>query len=99
MQLMNKLDFMLRNTFASWNYSGFKGGDWLIGNGARQGGKLSPLLFSFYLNEVVDIILGHTGGYRLAGMSYNIICYVDDITVSVPSKRELQILLDSLAEL
>ena len=50
MQLVNLLDFMLRNSFASLNYNGFKGGDWLIGNGARQGGILSPLLFSFYLN-------------------------------------------------
>ena len=37
-QLVNLIDFMLRNSFASLNYYGFKGGDWLIGNGARRRG-------------------------------------------------------------
>ena len=32
-------------------------------------------------------------------MSYNIICYADDITVLAPSKMGLQVLLNSLAEL
>ena len=38
-------------------------------------------------------------GCRLESMSYNIICYADDITVLAPSEMGLQVLLDSLAEL
>ena len=57
------------------------------------------MIFSFYINEVVVTILAQTVGCRLAGMSYNIICYTDDITVLAPSKMGLQILLNSLAEL
>ena len=99
MQVVNLVEFMLRNSLASINYNGFKGRDWLIGNGARQGGILSPILFSFYINQAVETILGQTVGCRLGGMSYNIICYADDIAVMAPSKIGLQTLLDSLAGL
>ena len=71
----------------------------LKSNGARQGGILLTLLFSFFLNEAVDVNLGQTVGSRLADMSYNIICYAYDKKVSAPSEMGLRNLVVSLAEL
>lgn len=80
----------------------FKSGlseEWRVGNGVRQGGVLSGLLFSIYINSLIDKISGMKYGCRLGIQNCNIIVYADDIVLLAPTRYALQFLLDeALAE-
>ena len=77
-------------------FNGCLGTDWPVGNGARQGGILSGLLFNFYINRMIREISTLPQGCVLAGSKMNIICYADDILLLAPSSTGLQILLNKL---
>ena len=51
--IIRLFEYMLRNAFVSISFNGYKGSDLLVGNGAGHGAILSPLLFSFYTNEII----------------------------------------------
>lgn len=67
-----------------------------IGNGTRQGGVLSPLLFSRYLRDLVMYILNSNTGCNIGGRYCNIFAYADDIVLLAPSWRALQQLINLL---
>ena len=46
--------------------------------GEKLGGILSPLLFSLYLNDLLDIL---SGGLHVAGTNVKILLYADDIVL------------------
>ena len=48
------VSLMLRNSFANVLFNGVNGSQWLIGNGARQGEIFPPLLFNFYIIDVIE---------------------------------------------
>ena len=45
---------ILKKSFVNVFFNGFNVGQWPIGNEARQGGILSPLLFIFYLIDAIE---------------------------------------------
>ena len=51
---------MGKNTFVCTSYEGCLSDEWKVGNGVRQGGITSGILFNFYLNgcltDLADII-------------------------------------------
>ena len=94
--IVDVINFMGTNTTVSTVFNGFVGSDWQVGNGARQGGILSGLMFNFYINDAIKAISALPQGCKLAGTKMNIVCYADDILVLAPSARGLQILLDRL---
>ena len=75
--------------------------DWFqIGKGVQQGSILSPCLFNFY----VEYIMQNGGlesrfhkiaqaGIKLAGRNVNDLRYADDITLMAESEEELKSLL------
>ena len=79
-------------------YNEHKGQDFKVGNGARQGGILSPLIFNFYVTDMINEILKMSVGCRLGGEATNILCYADIILLS-PSATGLQMMIDKLAVL
>ena len=86
--------FMLRNTNVCVSFGNYKGKDWKVGNGVRQGGILSPYIFNFYVDSVLHEI-SHLGvGCDLNSVSTNIICYADDILLCAPSQKGLQFLIN-----
>ena len=90
------ISYMGKNTFVRTLFNGIRGSDWQVGNGTRQGGVMSGLLFNFYLNELMKEICALPQGCKLAGTVMNIICYADDILLLAPSVTGLQVLIDNL---
>ena len=70
-------------------------------NGVRQGCILSPLLFSFFIEEL-NTMLSKSGhmGIQLTQEFYNIFCllYADDIVLFADSARNLQRLINILLQ-
>ena len=68
-----------------------------IGNGTRQGGILSPYLFTRYIRELIDEV-AHCGvGCNIGGTSCNLLAYADDLVLLAPSWRALQHMIDLLS--
>ena len=88
------LKFMCENVFTHVCFNGFKGSTWKVGNGTRQGGILSPYLFNFYIDEVINKMCNINVGCSLSFESVNILAYADDILLLAPSLKGLQFLID-----
>lgn len=69
-----------------------------IGNGTRQGGILSPYLFTRYVRELTNTIVSIHIGCNIGGVFYNILAYADDIVLLAPSWRALQLLINILSQ-
>ncbi len=67
--------------------------------GVRQGGVLSPLLFSIYINEIIIELQKLEMGYKLGNLIIDILAYADDILLISKAKLDLQILLQKLSNL
>ena len=65
-----------------------------IGNGIRQGGIMSGILFNFYINDLIDRINLDDSGCTLHHNKYAIVAYADDLVVMTPSKQSLQKLIN-----
>ena len=70
--------------------------DWFqIGKGVHQGCILSPCLFNFYAEDIMQ----NTGldeaqtGVKIAGRNVNSLRYADDTTLMAESEEKLQSLL------
>jgi len=71
-------------------------GSFSIGNGTRQGGILSPFLFTRYIRELLQAIIDVHIGCNIAGVMMNVLAYADDIVLLAPSWVALQSLLSVL---
>ena len=79
-----------------WN--NFVGVHFVILCGVRQGGVLSPLLFSVYVDDLIRL-LEHSGyGTYIGSQFVRAILYADEITLLSGSCRGLQKMLDICAE-
>jgi hypothetical protein len=61
--------------------------------GVRQGGVLSPHLFSIYVDDVIDKITRSKTGCNLRSMCISIFMYADDLLILSPSVTYLQRLI------
>ena len=64
-----------------------------ISNGVKQGGVLSPVLFSIYIDRLLILLKKSGIGCHLNGTYCGALAYADDITISCPSRRGLNRLL------
>ena len=55
-----------------------------ISNGVKQGGCLSPTLFSVYLNKLIEIFRNSNIGCRYDNHYMGVYCYADDLTLLSP---------------
>ena len=88
--------YMMNNSYANIFVNNITTDLWKIGNGTRQGGLISPLIFSYYINDIIDDISQMAIGCELGGIKTNIICYADDICLLAPSTQALQSILNLL---
>jgi len=63
--------------------------------GVRQGGVLSPILFSIYIDEIVDKVKSVNTGCYISLLCCSIFLYADDILLLSPSITGLQLLIDT----
>ena len=65
-----------------------------ISNGVKQGGVLSPVLFSIYLDQLL-VELRHLGmGCYMNGLFTGVFIYADDITLLAPSRASMVRMLE-----
>jgi len=73
------------NTLSKW---------FTMGNGTRQGGVLSPGLFSRYIRDLLSALVTTHVGCNVGGIFYNVLAYADDLVLLAPSWTALQRLLN-----
>ena len=75
----------LRNQQANIRWKGSLSIYYIIEKGVRQGGILSPFLFNFYINSIIEEISDMDVGCNYGFTRCNIIAYADDLVLLAPS--------------
>ena len=65
-----------------------------VSNGVRQGGILSPKLFSIYVDDLSNKLIDSEIGCHIDNQCMNHVMYADDICIMAPSAIALQELLN-----
>ena len=76
------------------SWCGVKSSGFTISNGVRQGGVLSPYLFSVYVDQLSESLNAVRSGCYVGKRCINHIFFADDITLFSPSLTGLQELVD-----
>ena len=92
--LISILKCMFDKQYVHVIFNNVRSHSWKIGNGVRQGGILSPSLFNFYINDILEALSELDVGCELALYRINLLGYADDIVLLSPSANGLQFLLD-----
>ena len=99
MEIPDHLSCLLRNLYAGQEATvrtGHGTTDWFqIGKGVRQGCILSPCLFNFYAEYIMQNarLDEAQAGIKIAGRNINDLRYADDITLMTKGEEELKSLL------
>lgn len=83
--------YCTQSLIVRWN--GCYSSSFKVSNGVRQGGILSPLLFSIYMDNLSTLLNNSKVGCFYNGFLYNHLVYADDTAIFAPSARALQSLL------
>ncbi len=62
----------------------------------RQGGLLSPLLFSIYINDILIELQKLNLGYKLGKLFVDALAYADDLLLITQNKIDMQLMLAKL---
>ena len=91
---INIIKFWYSNQFVKVRYGTEFSAEWRICNGVRQGGVLSGLFFSIYIDSLLENVCNSQYGCKLGIIKSNVIAYADDIVLLAPSASGLQSLID-----
>lgn len=64
-----------------------------VKNGVKQGGVLSPILFSAYLDDLLCRLKKRGVGCHMGNYFVGCLAYADDLTLIAPSRKALQIMI------
>ena len=80
--------------FACVKWNNMQSGSFRLCGGVRQGGVLSPILFIFYVNDIIEDLQKQGLGCRIDTRYLGCIMYADDLVLLVPSLHALQLMID-----
>ena len=80
--------YLGQSCFVRWNSQ--DSSPFSVQNGVRQGAVLSPILFSLYVNELIEILRASGMGCHVGQMYFGIVAYADDILLLAPRRDVLQ---------
>ena len=83
------LDGYIRQS-ACIQWEGVKSRSFNTFNGVKQGGVISPILFSIYYDELITRLSSSRYGCLSSGKFVGALAYADDITLICPSLHGLQ---------
>ena len=63
-------------------------------NGVRQGGVLSPVLFTVYIDVLLQRLKDKGLGCMVGQTYFGVLCYADDVTLLSPTRNGLQQMLE-----
>ena len=92
--IVRVIAFWYDNQMVRVRFNSCLSGEWKLSNGVRQGGVLSGLFFSIYINDLIDKISSMDVGCKMDIVRANIVAYADDVVLLAPSARALQLLLE-----
>ena len=75
-----------------WNSSNSR--EFLLSNGVKQGGVLSPLLFSVYLDDLLCELQQVNVGCHMNGYFEGVVIYADGITLFGPTRSSILSMLN-----
>ena len=64
-------------------------------NGIRQGGVISPVAFTIYMDELIHRLENMKIGCYIGREFYGTLCYADDVTIVAPTISALQKMVDA----
>lgn len=89
----------LRNQYAKVVWKDASSKFFLIEDGVRQGGILSPFLFKLYVDDIIGNISDMDEGCTFGICKVNIMAYADDIVLIAQSISEMEKLYSKLCDL
>ncbi len=70
----------------------------VVQNEIRQGGIISPLLYTVYVDELLNRLEEEGNGWHIGSKYYEAICYADDMQILCPSVYGLQSMINICTE-
>ena len=77
-------------------WQGYCSDKFCVGNGTKQGGVLSPYLFTRFVRPLISTISQSRLGCNIGGMFVNLFAYADDMVILAPSWYAMQALIHFL---
>jgi len=88
--------YMHQQSCVSWN--GCSSVKFNVSNGVRQGSVLSPILFGFYMEDLIKKVIKSNMGCKIGNIFTGILVYADDIILLAPKRQALQHLIDTCGQ-
>ena len=69
-----------------------------VQRGTRQGGLTSPYMFNLFYQDLIERLSKCETGITIAGTSYNVFCFADDVLIASTTATGLQHLIDTAVQ-
>ena len=92
--VLRLLIFMYTNQKLCVRWNGHYSDKFGVLNGVKQGGVLSPVLFSIYMDELCNKLGSSNVGCRVGNHFAGCLAYADDLTLLAPTRKALQVMVN-----